>query len=515
MTSRRQADLEDLRVDMHHRTESSEPLLYDSPSSPRTPWSPAFSFPKPKPLLANASLRRLLIIVASFSIITILAFASISLLSASSLAIESVTHADPSPSQPEAPQSDAVLYDNDTTPYSPYVLGPPTESFRDNLRDDVQYITSWISAGWTNDVMTYMNLIYLGVITSRVPIVGMFTASHVVGGENVPFGDVFDVPRFINESGIDILEWREVKDPESEVLDDIGCWNVWEVTNPSEPQPRGSWVPFHLRLDISYTRAPEWVKLIPNYVHSRSAAFWQLARLAFREELERPENLVSNLPSPEHQVQLPPDEQVVCYDYLYYVVAQRDDEFEHDFAPAWRFVGAYMHWTPELQELAYAYVRRAFGLEDGAEVPPYIAIHQRHGDFKNWCTDPDNTEDCFAPISVIQRRVREIQDEIRLRKGIDIPDTHVILTSDEKDQAWWDEVTALGWVKIDHDAWETEQNYGKWYPVFLDAAIQSSAMGFVGTDRSTYSTVSRRRVEDWQDGATRTIKWGYKGADDH
>ena len=57
---------------------------------------------------------------------------------------------------------------------------------------------------------------------------------------------------------------------------------------------------------------------------------------------------------------------------------------------------------------------------------------------------------------------REVQDELRLRKGIDILDTHVIITSDEKDQAWWDEATSLGWVKIDHDAWETEQKHGSW-----------------------------------------------------
>ena len=57
----------------------------------------------------------------------------------------------------------------------------------------------------------------------------------------------------------------------------------------------------------------------------------------------------------------------------------------------------------------------------------------------------------------------EVQDELRLRKNIEIPDTHVIITSDETDQAWWDEVTSLGWVKIDHEAWETEQNYGNWY----------------------------------------------------
>jgi hypothetical protein len=53
------------------------------------------------------------------------------------------------------------------------------------------------------------------------------------------------------------------------------------------------------------------------------------------------------------------------------------------------------------------------------------------------------------------------------------------------------------------------------YPVIIDAVVQSNGMGFVGTDLSTFSVLARRRVEDWQRGATRTVKWGYKGADDH
>lgn len=51
-------------------------------------------------------------------------------------------------------------------------------------------------------------------------------------------------------------------------------------------------------------------------------------------------------------------------------IRYQDDEFEHDFAPAWRFVGTHMHWTPEIEELTRAYVRRAFELADDAEVPP-------------------------------------------------------------------------------------------------------------------------------------------------
>ena len=53
------------------------------------------------------------------------------------------------------------------------------------------------------------------------------------------------------------------------------------------------------------------------------------------------------------------------------------------------------------------------------------------------------------------------------------------------------------------------------YPVLIDAGIQASGTGFVGTDRSTMSTLARRRVLSWQDGVARTIQWGRPGADDH
>lgn len=100
--------------------------------------------------------------------------------------------------------------------------------------------------------MTYVNLIYLGMITDRVPIIAMFTPSHIGGGEpSMAFGEVFDVPRFISESSIEILEWDEVKHPYSEEVEDIGCWNIWEAVQYNEHYPRGSAVPGHLGLGMS------------------------------------------------------------------------------------------------------------------------------------------------------------------------------------------------------------------------------------------------------------------------
>jgi len=38
---------------------------------------------------------------------------------------------------------------------------------------------------------------------------------------------------------------------------------------------------------------------------------------------------------------------------------------------------------------------------------------------------------------------------------------HVIMTSDERDEAWWDLVKAQGWYRIDHSS--TAEQYGRWF----------------------------------------------------
>lgn len=197
-----------------------------------------------------------------------------------------------------------------------------------------------------NDVMTFMNLIYLGHITDRVPILPMFTPSWHIGHDTpvITFGAVFDVPRFIQESGIPILEWHEVKLPydpsftnatydkvsdhdtvenahseaSNPTLEPLGCWNLWQAVQHSDPKPRGSPIPALLGLDLSYTLSPDWVKMIPGYEHDKGASFWALARLAYGKDRE--ENLGRGMTRSDVRGELrDPDTDVLCFDYLYYV----------------------------------------------------------------------------------------------------------------------------------------------------------------------------------------------------
>ncbi|KAJ7597465.1 hypothetical protein C8J56DRAFT_920150 [Mycena floridula] len=431
-----------------------------------------------------------------------------------------------------APEVKPVVVD----PYGPEssLQGAPTQSFRDNLKPNEKYITSWISAGWTNDVMTYGNLLYLAVITGRIPIMPMFTPSHIGGGvAPVAFGEVFDVPRLRKLMGRPVLEWKEVKDERSEFRDQLGCWNGWEAVQYREANPRYSIVPQHLKIDLSYTKMPSWIKLIPNFEHDQHSTFWALARFGWPQT--RAETLASQPPSPSLTANFTaaPDEQLLCYDYLYFVCAHQPYEYDNDFSPAWQHAGAHMHFLPDLEVLADRYVRRAFGFSDAdpRSTPPFIGIHVRHLDFAVYCGELP-LHDCFAPLPVIARRVKEVQDELLATKGILVE--HVVMTSDERNETWWQEVTEVfGWSRLHHLEWagageprepaitpikgapEGLRRWHDWYPLLIDATVQSAGVGFVGTDRSTMTIIARRRVETWQGGASRIVKWGTIGADDH
>ncbi|TDL27888.1 hypothetical protein BD410DRAFT_781803 [Rickenella mellea] len=405
--------------------------------------------------------------------------------------------------------------------WSPWVVGQPTRHFRDNLRNDTKYVTTWAPGGWTNDVMSYFNTIYIASISNRVAVLPPFIPSHLpLSTPPIRFGEIFDLPRLSKDSGVRVMDFSDVKDPQSESLDDIGCWSIWATANPSGGT-RGSRSAFAVNLDPSYTPIPRDAKLYPHLDHDWHVKFWSLAALMYpdyrkqmTQEMGFPDAYEFNgtTPSERHKHTLPPDDHLTCFDFTYFVSASRAFEYDYDYSPAWRFVGTYARWNPRILELADQYLRRAFGLSPAEQIPPFVSVHARHGEFTMWCNGLPAKE-CFAPLSAYARRVTEVQDELRETKGINA--TRVLFTSDEKDPEWWAGVKELGWITIDHDQEETTERYGLWYTVVLDAIFQSLGAGFVGTDRSTFSLLSRRRVIDWYDGAWRDVKWGHPGADDH
>ena len=73
---------------------------------------------------------------------------------------------------------------------------------------------------------------------------------------------------------------------------------------------------------------------------------------------------------------------------------------------------------------------------------------------------------------------------------------------DEKDPAFWSEVRSYGWVYFNHTEEQTLEKLGEYYLPIVDIVSQSLALGFVGTVGSTFSLLSARRVEEWNDGSS-------------
>ena len=83
-----------------------------------------------------------------------------------------------------------------------------------------------------------------------------------------------------------------------------------------------------------------------------------------------------------------------------------------------------------------------------------------------------------------------------------------MISTDETDPKFWEQVVEQGWTYYDHKALGTLTTYGEWYLTLIDVVSASLSMGFVGTEVSTVSTINTKRVQEWNGGVTRMVHWG-------
>ncbi|KAG7448143.1 uncharacterized protein BT62DRAFT_755789 [Guyanagaster necrorhizus] len=354
--------------------------------------------------------------------------------------------------------------------------------------------------------MSTVNLIYLGILSDRIAILPPFAPfDHVQASAGIlHFGDVFNLPFARNKLRLSVVEWSDVKDTaassnSSGERESLGCWSTWAASNLHERKPRqADALTSRLGFDVSYTPVPlNTRRSSEDDSYDWFLLFNPISSLIYTDVSAPRED--ASFPNSKGEP-LPPDEHLSCFDLMYFTVAGPNDSgWESRWSPAWRFVGQYMRFTSSVVDIAKGYVRRALGVEHDT---PFISVHVRHGDFQVSCEKNPN---CFSPLSMYVDMVKEVQEELYIKHGIRISDEHVIMTSDETNLSFWNEVDSLGWRHIDHTKENTMDLYGEWYMTLVEVVVQSLSLGFVGTGRSTLSTVSQKRVEDWNNGTTRIV----------
>ncbi|KAG8830781.1 hypothetical protein FRB91_006423 [Serendipita sp. 411] len=347
--------------------------------------------------------------------------------------------------------------------------------------------------------------------------------------------------------------------------DEIGCWSVWMTAKRDATKPyQGTFLPDHLNLDISYTPMPVQARLFPDSNSpDQHASFYGLARLAQGTSSNRnpisSDPLRPTVPNPHnHNVHLP-DTHLTCFDFLYFVSASLVGfEWEQEYSSAWNFVGKYARWNDRIRSLARETLSLTLGLvrrdimlpvrgdsdwrddRDGRKfhahdlralderdriLTPFVTIHVRHGDFLSNCEKrKQDGRLCSPPLSTFEALVEEIEDEL-LERGRVLPHMGklpVIVTSDETDEAWWTEVQRYGWHRVkfpeylalppgvkgrEEEGLSEETHRKLWDRLLIEVAIQGYGTGFIGTEGSTMSLVAQRRVEHWQKGTARIVRF--------
>lgn len=89
--------------------------------------------------------------------------------------------------------------------------------------------------------MSQSNLLYLAHITQRIPILPPFSPdpNHMWlenHPPNIPFGEVYDLPRLSEAMHMPILEWHQVKNLTNPEIEPIGCWSLFETQVGGSPR---------------------------------------------------------------------------------------------------------------------------------------------------------------------------------------------------------------------------------------------------------------------------------------
>lgn len=69
-------------------------------------------------------------------------------------------------------------------------------------------------------------------------------------------------------------------------------------------------------------------------------------------------------------VRLPPDEHLMCFDFLYYGGLIHAYEWEEEYFLPWSRVGTHTHFAPRMTALVEEYLMRLFGVETRRDIPP-------------------------------------------------------------------------------------------------------------------------------------------------
>jgi len=367
----------------------------------------------------------------------------------------------------------------------------------------------------------------------------------------------YDIERFYQDTAIPLVElskfkWWDFEKPPP--VEPLTCWSVLENVADGRNINDGkrdlslaiakavSLIAFENysgsmavhNIDVKYyplpplTRADDRGKVWFESIHDFDSDWWSRQQWIDKVRKEKlPHVRLSNeatndteprtMPGfdPEHVE--PPTDQTFCLDTTFFFGSRM---FPPAYPPArpveplrayeghgWIEAGQYLRFSDHLEDLADHYLKRLFDVSKLKNIPPFITVHIRRGDFA--------TERGLTSLDKYTDAVQRVREKLNwridnpegwegpgkgmetYRKGYRAEDYAVVVATDEAPSSDFVKTLKndLGWKVIDHEFMQTEKEMGEWYPLLIDSAILARGDGFVGTEWSTFSYVAGLRVK--------------------
>ncbi|KAI5478250.1 GDP-fucose protein O-fucosyltransferase [Pseudohyphozyma bogoriensis] len=425
----------------------------------------------------------------------------------------------------------------------------PQETVQKQMKKGVRYVTSLAYGGHANQFISIGKLLYLAKLTHRVAIIPTLSPLHFEA-DPANISEFYDMARFWHESKIPFVEFSSLKPinqpthharpeashashPTKTQLETLPCWSVQEAVvghanlynsldihnmkigywplpakTMARAQPGNFDLAFDaLRLfDADVGKKRQWLDMV------KEEWLPQATVEGGDRMINRKDNLKEGftLKGPE------PDDQLLCFDNSLFMGPVMFGEafpgevpLEEDIPGegySWQEGTRYLFFNKKVEDTVDRYLTKMFGVDSPSKVPPFITVHLRRGDFKEFAG--------LTGLEVYQAAVERVREKLQKRLdaapktwrgpglknfrhwGLQATDYHVVTTTDEPTGSdFIKEVRSLGWKVLDHGEEGTVEKLGGWWPTILDAAVLARGQSFVGTDRSTFSHLAGLRVK--------------------
>ena len=463
---------------------------------------------------------------------------------------------------------------------------------RVDVADDPD-LTTLSYGGQSNQVISIIHLLHLASLTGHIAIVpSLVSPHHIADAPAIPASRLFDFDHYRRQTGVLVAEWADLKaiDSNAEVDDFVCARRVSGIADQCSCYSllREMFGPTSFSDPLMAYAHSAHPQLYPLMTDARRAATGGLTRAwngaggylfeslvtwleapgvseaAVAEEYgrrlgnvtaERARKPAGSALSPiAHDSRLVgPDPRLTCVDSLFFVQSgrPRGPEIELDWGvrgwsegaepmhhfgddTSWRETGRHLRFTADIEREVSTALRTLLGVGKNADIPPFIAMHIRRGDF---ATTPglglasvDTYAEALVQLSrdldayprFVSLRPSPVHPSVPARPGwtafdrtqTRAGDLPVVVATDETDPRFLAELDSRGWIVVDHALLGTANRFDDpWMPSALDQGILSRGAGLVMTAHSvrtnlckarltqqTYSSLAGLRVRWWNGG---------------